>query len=233
MFTLTTLAALTLAPAAEAVPADVVLRGGTVYDGTLSDPGGKSGVIADVAMKGDRIVAVGSFTTAGSPQVIDARGLIVAPGFIDLHTHSDTSLTLPATRPNLNYLFQGVTLVVTGNCGSGPTDVAAYFKKLDDEPPGSNVIHQVPHNSVRQRVMKNANRVPTADELRQMEELVDRGMREGCFGLSTGLIYNPGTYSKTDELIALAKVAAKHGGFYASHIRDEGAGVLSAVEEAL
>jgi N-acyl-D-amino-acid deacylase len=228
MLTLTTLAALALAPAADPVQADVVLRGGTVHDGS-----GKPGVVADVAIKGDRIVAVGSFAVAGSPRVIEVGGLVVAPGFIDLHTHSDTSLTLPATRPNLNYLFQGVTLAVTGNCGSGPTDVAAHFKKLDEEPPGSNVIHQVPHNSVRQRVMKNANRVPTADELRKMEELVDRAMRDGCFGLSTGLIYNPGTYSKTDELIALAKVAARHGGFYASHIRDEGGGVLSAVEEAL
>jgi N-acyl-D-aspartate/D-glutamate deacylase len=156
--------------------------------------------------------------------VIEAKGLIVAPGFIDLHTHSDTSLTLPATRPNLNYLFQGVTLAVTGNCGSGPTDVAAHFKKLDEEPPGSNVIHQVPHNSVRQRVMQNANRVPTADELRKMEELGPRYAMAA--GLSTGLIYNPGTYSKTDELIARLKVAAKHGGFYASHIRDEGTGCL-------
>jgi N-acyl-D-amino-acid deacylase len=228
MLTLTTLAALALAPAADPVQADVVLRGGTVHDGS-----GKPSVVADVAIKGDRIVAVGSFAVVGSPRVIDVGGMVVAPGFIDLHTHSDTSLTLPATRPNLNYLFQGVTLAVTGNCGSGPTDVAAHFKKLDEEPPGSNVIHQVPHNSVRQRVMQNANRVPTADELRKMEELVDRAMRDGCYGLSTGLIYNPGTYSKTDELIALAKVAARHGGFYASHIRDEGGGVLSAVEEAL
>lgn len=227
MFTLTTLAALTLV-SADPITADYVLRGGTVHDG-----GTEKGRTADVAIRGDRIVAVGSFDVAGSPRVIDVTGLIVAPGFIDLHTHSDNSLLDPATRSNLNYLFQGVTLAVTGNCGSGPTDVAAFFKQLDAEPPGSNVIHQVPHNSVRQRVMKNANRAPTADELRQMEQLVDRGMRDGAFGLSTGLIYNPGTYSKTDELIALAKVAAKHDGFYASHIRDEGTGVLTAIEEAL
>jgi N-acyl-D-aspartate/D-glutamate deacylase len=170
---------------------------------------------------------------AGSPRIIDARGLVVAPGFIDLHTHSDTPLTQSATRPNLNYLLQGVTTVVTGNCGSGPTDVAAYFKSLEAGGVGSNVIHQVPHNSVRSRVMGNANRAPTADELRKMEDLTDRAMRDGAWGLSTGLIYNPGTYAKTDELISLAKRAAQHGGFYASHIRDEGVGVLAAIEEAL
>ncbi len=210
------------------VEADVVLRGATLHDGS-----GKPGQKGDLAIKGDRIVAVGAFKTAGKPQVIEADGLIVAPGFIDLHTHSDTALTQPATRSNLNYLLQGVTTVITGNCGSGPTDVAAYFKTLEKNGVGSNVIHQVPHNSIRQKVTGNTNRAPTAKELRQLEELVDQGMKDGAWGLSTGLIYNPGTYSKTDELIALAKIAARHGGFYASHIRDEGTGLLAAIEEAL
>src|SRR5262249_13842873 len=122
---------------------------------------------------------------------------------------------------------------VTGNCGFGPTDVAGYFATMEKQGVGSNVIHQVPHNAVRQKVMGNADRPPTDKELRAMEDLVDRGMRDGAFGLSTGLIYSPGTYAKTDEIVALAKVAAKHGGLYASHIRDEGAGVLAAIEEAL
>ena len=115
----------------------------------------------------------------------------------------------------------------------GPVDVAAYFKKLEKNTIGSNVIHQVPHNDVRRAVMQNANRMPTEEELRKMEELVDKGMRDGAWGLSTGLIYNPGTYAKSDEIIALAKAAAKHGGFYASYIRDEGAGVLVATDEAI
>jgi N-acyl-D-aspartate/D-glutamate deacylase len=228
MLHLTALALLTLLPAADPVPADVVIRGATLYDGT-----GQPGQKGDLALRGERLVAIGTFQVAGQPKVIDGTGLVVAPGFIDLHTHSDTALLQPTTRANLCYLLQGVTTVVTGNCGSGPTDVAAHFEKLEQSGAGSNVIHQAPHNSIRQRVMGNANRPPTADELKQMEALVEQAMKDGAWGLSTGLIYNPGTYSKTDEIIALARVAARHGGFYASHIRDESTGLLSAIDEAL
>jgi len=229
MLTLTTLALLTLLPAADpAVPADIVIRGATLYDGT-GQPGSKG----DLAIHGERIVAVGSFVAGGNPRVVDGTGLIVAPGFIDLHTHSDIPLTKPATRANRCYLLQGVTTVVTGNCGAGPVDVADYFRQLEKGGVGSNVIHQVPHNDVRKKAMGNANRVPTAEELMKMEAIVDQGMKDGAWGLSTGLIYNPGTYARTDELITLAKVAARHGGHYASHIRNEGTGVLAAIEEAL
>jgi N-acyl-D-aspartate/D-glutamate deacylase len=217
-----------LLPHEPAVEADVVLRGATLYDGS-----GAAGVVGDLAVRGERIVAVGRFTVAGSPRVIEAKGLMIAPGFIDLHTHSDYPLMRKGTNANRCYLYQGVTTVVTGNCGAGPVDVAKYFQTMESGKVGTNVIHQVPHNDVRQRVMKNANRAPTADELRQMEALVDRGMKDGAWGLSSGLIYNPGTYAKTAELIALARVAARHGGFYASHIRDEGTGVLGAIDEAL
>ncbi len=229
MFTLgLLLCALLSAADPPAVEADVVIRGATLYDGS-----GAPGRAGDLAIRGDRIVAVGRFTTKGAPRLIDGGGLIVAPGFIDLHTHSDYPLQKPETHANLCYPYQGVTTVVTGNCGAGPADVAAYFKSREEGKIGSNVIHQVPHNDVRRRVMKNANRAPTPAELKKMEALVDKGMREGAWGLSTGLIYNPGTYARTDELIALAKVAARHGGFYASHIRNEGVGVLDAIEEAL
>ncbi|MBM4068943.1 MAG: D-aminoacylase [Planctomycetes bacterium] len=213
---------------AAAIEADVVIRGATLYDGT-----GKPGQVGDVAIKGERIVAVGKFEVAGKPRVLDATGLILTPGFIDLHTHSDFPLMDRATAANLNYLAQGVTTVVTGNCGFGPVDVPDYFARMEKLGQGCNVIHQVPHNAVRNKVMGNANRAPTADELQQMKDLVDDGMKAGAWGLATGLIYNPGAYAKTDELIALAKVAARHGGLYASHIRDESLEVMNALAEIL
>jgi N-acyl-D-amino-acid deacylase len=128
---------------------------------------------------------------------------------------------------------QGVTTVVTGNCGFGQTDTADYFGRLEKGGVGTNVIHQIPHGSIRDKVMGNTNRPPTAAELEKLEALVDKNMKDGAWGMSTGLIYTPGTYAKTDELIALAKVVARHGGFYASHIRDEGTEVLIALDEAL
>jgi N-acyl-D-aspartate/D-glutamate deacylase len=210
------------------VEADYVIRGATLYDGT-----GQPGREGDLAIKGERIVAVGTFQVAGQPKVIDGTGLVVAPGFIDLHTHSDRGITQPATRANLNYLMQGVTTIVTGNCGSGPVDVAVYLKQVDEGKAGSNVVHQIPHNSLRQRVMGNANRPPTQAELEKMKALVEQGMRAGAWGLSTGLYYTPGSYATLDELVELAQVAAAHGGFYASHIRDEGTGLLASITEAL
>lgn len=208
--------------------ADFVIRGATLYDGS-----GQPGHKGDLAIRGDRIVGVGSFQVAGKPREIDGAGLVVCPGFIDLHTHSDVPLTVAATKANLCYLMQGVTTVVTGNCGAGPVDVADYFKKMEVGGVGSNVIHQVPHNDVRKTVMGNVNRSPTAEEMKRLEALVDRAMKNGAWGLSTGLYYTPGTYATTEEIIALAKVAARHGGFYASHMRDEGTGLLASVSETL
>ena len=228
MLTLTTFVLLALPAADKPIEADIIIRGATLYDG--SDQPGKVG---DLAIKGDRIVAVGKFKVKGKPRVLDCAGLVISPGFIDLHTHSDYPLQEPKTNANFNYLTQGVTTAVTGNCGFGPADVAGYFAKLEKIGVGTNVIHQVPHNAVREKVMGNANREPTEKELRLMEDLVDKGMKDGAWGLATGLIYNPGTYAKTDELIALAKIAARHKGFYASHIRDEGTGVLTAIDEIL
>jgi N-acyl-D-aspartate/D-glutamate deacylase len=228
---MTSIALLALLATADPGPvaADIVLKGGTVYDGA-----GQPGVVADVAIKGDRIVAVGTFTAGGNPRVIDCAGLVVAPGFIDLHTHSDGgSIQANPTRQNLSYLTQGVTTIVTGNCGSGPTDVAGFYSQIEKNGIGSNVAHLVPHNSVRDNVMGNVNRPPSVAELAKMQQLVEQGMRDGAWGLSTGLIYNPGTYAKTDEIIALAKVAARHGGIYASHIRHEEVGLLDAIQEAI
>jgi N-acyl-D-aspartate/D-glutamate deacylase len=226
-----TLAALAVlaAPAADpkAPDTNLVFRNATLYDGTGNPP-----VKGDVHVKGDKIAAVGKVGRVEGATEIDATGLVVCPGFIDLHTHCDPGLTGKTGRANRNYVAQGCTTVVTGNCGSGPVDAGKFFKTLDDQGVGTNVIHLAPHNSIRSAVMGNANRAPTADELKRMEELVDRAMRDGTWGMATGLIYNPGTYAKTDEVVALATVAARHGGMYASHIRNEGTGLLDAIEEA-
>jgi N-acyl-D-amino-acid deacylase len=222
---------LLLTLAADPVPADVVIRNATIHDGS-----GKPGYVGDVAIAGDKIVGVGKVAVAESTRVIDGTGLVVAPGFIDLHTHCDTGdspITRAPGKANKCYLMQGVTTVVTGNCGSGPVDARAYYATLEKEGVGSNVAHLVPHNSVRRKVLGNDNRAPTADELKKLEQLVETGMADGCWGMATGLIYTPGTYSKTDELSALAVVVGRHRGIYASHIRDEGTGLLTAVEEAL
>ena len=111
-------------------------------------------VVGDVAIKGDKIVAVGKFEVAGSPRIIDCKGLIVAPGFIDLHSHSDSGIVQAKTRQNANFLMQGCTTVVTGNCGGGPTDVGEYFRKIDADGAGTNVLHLLPHGSLRSRVMR-------------------------------------------------------------------------------
>ncbi len=210
------------------VEADYVIRGAVVYDGTA-----EAGRKADVAIRGERIVAVGQFDVAGKPRVIDGTGLIVAPGFIDLHTHCDSGIVQPATRLNLNYLTQGVTTIVTGNCGSGPVDVAAYFKKIEDGGAGTNVVHLLPQGSLRRQVIGEAERPATPDELDRMQQLADRAMRDGAWGMSSGLIYVPSLYATTDELSELMKVVAGHGGFYATHMRNENTRLLESIEEAL
>ncbi len=158
---------------------------------------------------------------------------MVAPGFIDLHTHSDPGISQAALRHNRNYLTQGVTTVVTGNCGLGVLDVSKYLATIDAHGAGTNVIHLIPHGALRSAVMGDVERVPTPLELERLKNRVERGMKEGAWGLSTGLIYVPGRYANTAELIELSKVVARHGGLYASHIRNEGARLLESIEEAI
>jgi predicted amidohydrolase YtcJ len=210
------------------VAADLVLRGGTVIDGS-----GAAGRKADVAIRGDRVVAVGTFEIDDKAKVIDVSSLVVAPGFIDLHTHSDPAISEPAKRLNRNYLAQGVTTIVTGNCGLGVVETAKYFAAIDAHGAGTNVIHLIPLGVVRSTIMGNADRAPSADELARMKQLVDRAMEAGAWGLSSGLIYVPGRYAKTPELIELAKVVARRGGLYASHIRNEGAHLADSIDEAI
>ena len=207
---------------------DIVFRNATIYDGSGEKP-----TKGDVHIKGDKIAAVGKVGKVEGATEVNAEGMVICPGFIDLHTHCDSGLSGKTGRLNKNYTTQGCTTVVTGNCGSGPVDAGAFFKALEDGGVGTNVIHLAPHNSIRAAAMGNANRPPTATELTKMEELVDKAMTDGTWGLATGLIYNPGTYAKTDEIVALAKIANKHGGMYASHIRNESGALLDAIEEAI
>lgn len=210
------------------VVCDVLLQGGLIVDGT-----GEAGVVGDVAIAGDKVVAVGKFTSERAGRTIDCRNLVIAPGFIDLHSHSDRSITKTATRSNINFVTQGCTTVVTGNCGSGPIDVAEYFRQVDSTGAGTNVIHLLPQGALRKAVMGAANRQPTDDELQRMKELADKAMDEGAYGMSTGLIYVPSSYADSAELTAIAKVVGQRGGIYASHIRGEGVELLDSVKEAL
>ncbi len=223
------LALATLAPPlpAAAVDADLLLRGGTLHDGS-----GAEAVVGDVAIRAGRIVAVGQVTPGKIGRSIDCRGLVVAPGLIDVHTHTDGTLAKPGIRPCLNYLKQGCTTVVTGNCG-GASDVPKFLSDVDSNGAGTNIAHLVGHGTVRRKVLGSERRAPTAEELEQMKALVAQGMRDGAWGMSTGLIYAPSSYAQTEELIALARVVAAHGGIYVSHIRDEGDHVLEAVAEAI
>ncbi|HEX5172394.1 MAG TPA: D-aminoacylase [Cyclobacteriaceae bacterium] len=204
---------------------DLLILNGRIVDGT-----GNSWYRGDVAVKDGKIVKIGRIK-ADADTIIDARGSIVAPGFIDVHTHIETNeFNVPTAD---NFIYDGVTTVITGNCGSSNVDIGKYFFKLDSAHLSVNVASLIGHNSVRREVMGESMRNPTPDEQHQMEELVASAMRNGAVGLSTGLIYVPGTYAKTDEVIGLAKVASKYEGIYASHIRDEGDFVSDAVSEAI
>lgn len=211
-----------------AVDADILLRGGTIYDGSGAE--GRSG---DVAIKGERIIAIGRFEIGKIGRTIDCTGLLVAPGLIDLHTHCDGSIMNSATRDNLNYLTQGCTTVVTGNCGGGKGDIARFLADVDHNGAGTNIAHLVPQGNVRQTVLHNKLGPATAEEIARMQAIVDDGMRAGAWGLSTGLIYAPGCHAGMEEIAELAKTAASHGGIYATHLRSEEDRLLQAIEEAL
>jgi N-acyl-D-amino-acid deacylase len=234
------------------VPAfDLIIRNGDVYDGSGAPP-----ARADVAVRGDRIETVGAVTGEAARE-IDATGRAVCPGFIDVHAHDDAAAV---RQPALDFkVMQGVTTDVVGNCGAGVapanvqfreafprgfggilgeselpwTTVAEYFDAIDRARPACNVAAYVPHGVVRTNVMGFERSDPTPDEMESMRALVDEGMRAGAIGMSTGLVYPPGAYARTPEIIELAKVVVSHGGIYTTHIRNESAGELSAIDEAI
>lgn len=214
-----------LAATASAAGFDTIIRNGRVVDGT-----GSPAFFADVGIADGRITAVGRITDSARRE-LDARGLIVAPGFIDLHTHADEVADQPLAE---NFLRMGVTTVVVGNCGGSTLNVEKFFHEIEDKRVSLNVATLIGHNSVREEAMGGSfAREPTERELSRMRELVDRAMEDGARGLSTGLIYLPGTFSKTEEIVELARVAARHGGLYATHMRNEGTRIFDALAEAM
>ncbi|MBX2941801.1 MAG: D-aminoacylase [Cyclobacteriaceae bacterium] len=204
---------------------DLIIKNGMVYDGSGNPP-----TQTDVAITKDKIVKVGNLSSAKAKRIIDATGLAVAPGFIDLHAHLDPLLNLPSAESAIR---QGVTTSLGGPDGSSPWPLGAYLDKADSIGMTMNVAFLIGHNTIRRNVMKLENRAPTDEELATMEAQVEQGMKEGAFGLSTGLKYIPGAFSNVDEVIALAKVASKYNGIYTSHLREEGIGLLEAVYEAI
>jgi N-acyl-D-amino-acid deacylase len=231
-----------------------------IINGRLIDGSGKPGIEADVLIAGDRIRAVGRIEEkeARASEVIDATGLTVTPGFIDIHAHADFALLQNGLAPHK--INQGVTTEIIGNCGTGPTPaneqvkqyfdtflkfmfgpietegwstVADYLNVLERQGIAINTAYYVPHGIVRMYVMGMESRDPTAEELEQMKGLVRSGMRDGAIGISTGLIYPPGSFSKTDELVEFARVAGELGGLYATHIRDEADNLPASIAEAI
>ncbi|ULQ56875.1 D-aminoacylase [Flavihumibacter rivuli] len=206
---------------------DLVIRNGRIVDGS-----GNPWFYGDVAIANGKIVAVGKLSQANAQKTIDAKGLVIAPGFIDVHAHIEGSIFQKPTADN--FIFDGVTTLVTGNCGGSSAEgIGRFLYKIDSAGTSVNVASLVGHNTVREAVMQRVKRDPSPQEQESMEKLVDLAMQEGAVGLSTGLIYVPGTYSKTPEVVGLAKQASKHGGVYASHMRSEGNNVTDAIRETI
>ncbi|HJZ69514.1 MAG TPA: D-aminoacylase [Blastocatellia bacterium] len=212
---------------------DLLIRGGTVLDGS-----GSPAVRTDVGIRGDRIAFIGDAAKSviSATRTIDATGLVVAPGFIDPHTHTFEDLSDAKRKTNENYLLQGVTTVITGNDGGGPIHITEVLEKWEKQGIGTNAGLLVGQGTVRGQVMKMSDADPTPDQLAQMKRLVAQAMDEGALGISTGLYYAPGSYAKTEEIIELATVAAQRGGIYDSHMRDESSytiGLLGSIRETI
>jgi N-acyl-D-amino-acid deacylase len=212
-------------PRAQQRAFDILITGGTIVDGS-----GTAGRRGDLAIKDGRILSVGRLSGATAAETIDARGLVVAPGFIDVHTHADGIARSPGAE---NFVRMGVTSVVAGNCGGSALDVGEALAAIKQTGTAINFATLIGHNTIRRAAMGNANREPTVAELAKMKSLVWKAMADGAVGFSTGLEYVPGTYAKGSEILELARVASNAGGLYASHMRDEGKRLEAAVEETI
>ena len=210
---------------------DILIRNGRVLDGT-----GNPWYRADIGIRGDRIASMGSLGNLTAKTTIDAADKYVTPGFIDVHSHSGGGLATEELKHAQPLLAQGLTTVFVNPDGGGPIDLAAQRDTYQKQRIGTNVAQFVPHGSIRRAVMDMTDRDPDAGELAKMVDLSRQGMIDGGVGLSSGLYYAPGSYSKTAEVIAMAKATAPYGGVYSSHIRDEAdytIGVVAAVQEVI
>jgi len=204
---------------------DLVITNARIIDGS-----GNPWFAGDVGIRAGKIVRIGRIKSSDARRTIDAKAQILAPGFIDVHTHVESIFSLPAAE---NFIRMGVTSLVTGNCGTSTTDVAEFLGRIQSKPIAVNLATLIAHGSVRRKVIGLDDRAPTPDELKQMEAIVEKAMQDGAVGLSTGLIYVPGTYAKTDEIVDLARVVSRYGGLYATHMRNEGEKVADAIRESI
>ncbi|HEX3801110.1 MAG TPA: D-aminoacylase [Verrucomicrobiae bacterium] len=218
-----TFAAVLLPMLATAESYDVVIRHGRVIDGT-----GNPAFFADVGITNGRIAAIGRIT-GDAKKEIDAKGLIVAPGFIDVHTHADDVAEMPRAE---NFVRMGVTTIVVGNCGGSADNIGKLFSDIEAKHVAVNVASLIGHGTVRGKVMGGSfMRPPNASEIDQMKAMVEQAMKDGAVGMSTGLIYLPGTFAKTEEIVELAKVVSAYDGIYTSHMRDEGTNIFDSLNE--
>ena len=204
---------------------DIIISNGEVYDGS-----GSKSMITDIGIIGSEILKIGDLRGLSAKRIINAKGLVVSPGFIDVHTHLDPILKLSNCE---SHLKQGVTTSLGGPDGSSPWPFGKFLDTLDQIGVGMNIGYLIGHNTIRKNVMSLDNRAPTRDEMDIMKSQISLAMDQGAFGISTGLKYLPGNFSKIDEIISLSKVASKKGGIYTSHLRDEGLGVIESVKEAI
>jgi len=211
---------------AQAAPYDLVIRNGRIIDGT-----GSPWYRADIAVRGEAIALIAASISSPAKQVIDAGGQIVSPGFIDIHNHGRENIfELPTAD---NYIRQGVTTIIEGPDGGSAVPLGPFLDKLDALQKSINIGSFVGQGSVREAVIGRVNRRPTPAELDKMRGIVEEAMKAGAFGMSTGLFYVPGAFTPIEEVIELAKVAAKYGGIHISHMRDEAFGVIDSVKETI
>ena len=206
----------------------ILIKGGLVYDGTGAEPRK-----ADILVKGGKIAAIeADIPESKADNVIDAKGEVVAPGFIDPHSHINRNMKKPETKENEGYLTMGVTTVLCGMCGGSPVPISQEVELLESQGFGTNIGYFIGLGSVRKKVMGNDNRKPTAEEMARMKEYVREAMRDGAFGVTTGLIYTPGCFADTEEIIEITREIAPFKGIYSTHMRNEGTKILTAIDEA-